>query len=466
MLLGPSLKLGTPWLEDARATDAFNLGFLAAYRVMKSRCMVHSPKRATLFYVPLLRRGKSSQAACANERDHLERMRALFKTSDGVAYMDRNAGADHVTVSSRTGWSFDACEATFNSTSRLGRATRIVVDGGPRIAWPGAVKPLLDPRTGLMWPPRRTLNYSAGLYLTVPSAGAISSLKHVPLSGIMRPHYAVLFAAASGHSNRLSARKLREQLRLQCRRVASGCLDGARMFGSLTRNVVSTSMPMRRHALKLYANATFCLQPAGDWPSRVPAMTDSLAAGCIPVFFHDVQLHIWPVHWGDWIADASVMLPFQPIVDGTLDVMERLFAIPADAIERMQRTIRANYGRLVYTLDNNRKGAPDALDAALAVAAEYARASVADAPHRMGDDGVVGGSSSSPAASFVGSKIAPPRRLSAQLTQCCWWGGGTPRPVATTSRVKSEKSSTVEKHFLSRLLGSLKRLKLEAAGHF
>lgn len=102
MLLGPSLKLGTPWLEDARATDAFNLGFLAAYRVMKSRCMVHSPKRATLFYVPLLRRGKSSQAACANERDHLERMRALFKTSDGVAYMDRNAGADHVTVSSRT----------------------------------------------------------------------------------------------------------------------------------------------------------------------------------------------------------------------------------------------------------------------------------------------------------------------------------------------------------------------------
>ena len=61
-------------------------------------------------------------------------------------------------------------------------------------------------------------------------------------------------------------------------------------------------------ALRLYATATFCLQPPGDAYPR-GAIVDAMAMGCIPVFFHPSQRALWPLHWrAADVATSSVLL--------------------------------------------------------------------------------------------------------------------------------------------------------------
>ena len=96
-----------------------------------------------------------------------------------------------------------------------------------------------------------------------------------------------------------------------------------------------------------YRDAVYSLQPAGDDPAR-KAVIDSLTLGCIPVLFHRAQLELWGTHWGPWLANSSVYLPYEKVISGELDVLAALRAVPPERVEQMQRTIATHAQRMVY----------------------------------------------------------------------------------------------------------------------
>ena len=93
--------------------------------------------------------------------------------------------------------------------------------------------------------------------------------------------------------------------------------------------------------VSLMLNATFCLQPPGDSPSR-KSIVDSIVLGCIPVLFAHFQPMLWPWHIGDW-RDVSVTLD-----DGANGVIDQLKQIPKKEIKRLHGNVIGLGERLTY----------------------------------------------------------------------------------------------------------------------
>jgi hypothetical protein len=56
----------------------------------------------------------------------------------------------------------------------------------------------------------------------------------------------------------------------------------------------------------------------------------------------------WPAHWGAWVANASVSLDYQRVLDNQTLVVDELAAIAAARVRAMQQTIAAHAHRLAY----------------------------------------------------------------------------------------------------------------------
>ena len=87
---------------------------------------------------------------------------------------------------------------------------------------------------------------------------------------------------------------------------------------------------------------------------------------CEAVLFQPQQRQLWPRHWGGWVADATVLLPMDAVLNGSLDVLAALSAIPKRRVARMQQVLRRNAHRLHYALVGSPDAAGDALEISLA----------------------------------------------------------------------------------------------------
>lgn len=88
---------------------------------------------------------------------------------------------------------------------------------------------------------------------------------------------------------------------------------------------------------------------------------DSVLLGCIPVLFHPGQHLQWPWHWGSWVHRATVTLDMHRVMNGSLNAVEALSAVPAGRIASMQATV-ARYGHcLHYYREDNKTTTPHAL---------------------------------------------------------------------------------------------------------
>lgn len=104
----------------------------------------------------------------------------------------------------------------------------------------------------------------------------------------------------------------------------------------------------------------FCLcRPVGDGVSRA-GIIDSVLLGCIPVLFHPGQHLQWPWHWGSWVHRATVTLDMHRVMNGSLNAVEALSAVPAGRIASMQATI-ARYGHCLHYYREDNKTTPRAL---------------------------------------------------------------------------------------------------------
>ena len=346
-----------PGLPTAALFSAVTYGTGAAFfeAALNYRCRTLEPAQADLFFVPTFT-DKRLRRWCVDatpeqpkncSRDALFLRLAAVRNGSGMSYLQARGGTDHILLTGHQGFYFDmkpSYEVSYRDR-RLRGTMLFSVEDGVRYPWPG-------PRTlrGIHSTPWSSMVHLAS---TTPRDELPWRSRHdrsVLVTGAFATRRA--FGPASKQFNNLRGVLHRACLRSvdRCEYASPGPALGVAGIASL------------------YRRGVFCLQPIGDGVSRA-GIIDSVLLGCIPVLFHPGQQLQWPWHWGSWVHRATVTLDMDRVVDGTLDPVEALAAIPADRIASMQATI-AEYGHcLHYPRDDNKTHSlhqmPNALDITL-----------------------------------------------------------------------------------------------------
>jgi len=100
----------------------------------------------------------------------------------------------------------------------------------------------------------------------------------------------------------------------------------------------------------LYRESLFCLAPPGDSLTR-KSLFDSFATGCIPVIFikGSITQYFWHIP-PEIVEEVTVFIPGQSIINGSVNFMDFLRAIPSEVIDRKQRIIEQIAPSLQYSV--------------------------------------------------------------------------------------------------------------------
>ena len=181
-----------------------------------------------------------------------------------------------------------------------------------------------------------------------PSGVHWSDRRDVRAANSVRSGPLMLFVGNLLHGDR----GVREQIRLQCKEADPSICQRApaphmgswldRNFSNIVRDGISKSpfggISKNDWLLLRKATAVFCLEPGGDTPFR-KSISDSIAFGCIPVLFSNLTDAVAPWFWGDWKADARVLVPRDDFAAGRIDLPRLLGSIPERRVREMQRTL-------------------------------------------------------------------------------------------------------------------------------
>lgn len=100
------------------------------------------------------------------------------------------------------------------------------------------------------------------------------------------------------------------------------------------------------------SRAIFCLEPAGDTPTR-KSIADSITFGCIPVLFSELTDNVVPWYWLDWKERARVLVPREDFVAGRIDLKTLLQSIPQELLKLMQKTLAEKARHFQYSIDDD-----------------------------------------------------------------------------------------------------------------
>ncbi|PON53836.1 Exostosin-like [Parasponia andersonii] len=101
--------------------------------------------------------------------------------------------------------------------------------------------------------------------------------------------------------------------------------------------------------MKPMLQASFCLQPPGDTPTRRSTF-DSILAGCIPVFFEDQSAksqYTWHLP-EDRYEEFSVTIPKEEVVFKGLRILDVLNSIPRAKVRRLREKLMEFIPSVVY----------------------------------------------------------------------------------------------------------------------
>lgn len=301
-------------------------------------CRTTDPAKADVFFIPVfsanaLRNNKLPCADAQPGNQHNCSRSALFRRLDRIrtdasdpssqSYLQRRSGADHFILSGTQGCSFSTTPAfeLKHFDPRLMSTMHFAVEQLIRgnFSWPTPYTPIKK-------------------YYSFPWSGAIhfpSSTPWSELSWRSEHQRDILVGAAFSNSLRSGSTQklLREALLRSCHQ------EPAHVCTILSNLQIRLGADTLRSIARLYYNATFCLQPLGDGPTRA-GIIDSLLLGCIPVLFHPAQLQ-WPLHSHGWLHNATLMLDLASVIGPSrgLGVIEELKSVPREQIARMQRVI-------------------------------------------------------------------------------------------------------------------------------
>lgn len=158
----------------------------------------------------------------------------------------------------------------------------------------------------------------------------------------------MLFAGGGGISANPNVRR---SIRLECDNSTSMSVNGTR-YTKLCEfvdcsNGVCEHNPLR--VMKPMLQATFCLQPPGDTPTRRSTF-DGILAGCIPVFFEDLsskKQYGWHLPEEKY-EEFSVFIPKEEVVYKGLSVLDVLMSIPRAEVRRMREKVLEMMPRVMY----------------------------------------------------------------------------------------------------------------------
>ena len=358
--LGQPLRMrGSNGVEVPSLWDAeqYTIASLIHERALGYRCRTHDVATADLFFVPAFKSRLAGTQACKDGSDRralVERLRlwlpngswpASWASPQAPTTLEARGGADHIFINPRNGMSYERspyCELTLGSPS-LGAATYLAMEQGPRNGsrwvYPegycgkvcvAAYQPQLLPEP---W------------YWSVPWTSTV----HLDLHAGRTPPWAsthsrpILVSAHFATFHRPVLPKPTLQLRTK---LIAQCMDAG--LPHCSHSLPSTAASGRSDTARLYWDSTFCLQPGGDSISR-KGMVDALLLGCIPVLFHEGQLHQWPWHWGPWVRQATVFLNQSAVRHDDLDAVQYLARIPTAKVHAMQVAIRKHAHRVHYS---------------------------------------------------------------------------------------------------------------------
>ena len=83
-------------------------------------------------------------------------------------------------------------------------------------------------------------------------------------------------------------------------------------------------------------------------------MVDALTLGCIPVLFEPSEdWKLWPLQWKrEWKPFSRVLMNGIEVLNGQVDVLRRLKAIPLQQVARMQAILEAKVNTVHYAFDD------------------------------------------------------------------------------------------------------------------
>lgn len=99
----------------------------------------------------------------------------------------------------------------------------------------------------------------------------------------------------------------------------------------------------------------FSLSLALSFVGQSPS--DSVALGCIPVFFSDLSDDFAHWFWGEWKDRARVLVPRGPFVgtEDCIDLVQLLQSAPPQLISLMQETLRQRARRFQFSVDDDQE---------------------------------------------------------------------------------------------------------------
>jgi xyloglucan galactosyltransferase MUR3 len=136
--------------------------------------------------------------------------------------------------------------------------------------------------------------------------------------------------------------RVRDHVIEQCKATPACTLLGC------ARNLGSTQCHTPLNIMRLFQKTVFCLQPPGDSCTR-RSVFDSMAAGCIPVFFHPASAYKqYPWHFPQDHLKYSVFIPDADVRQHNVSIEAVLRAIPPETVERMREEVISLIPRLLY----------------------------------------------------------------------------------------------------------------------
>ena len=328
--------------QNVRDTNHYGFALALTYRLWKStRYRTMDPDAADLFLVPLLprpKRGRFITAACLNlTADKVTAALPHLNEANAHTHVFPMA-KEHYEGSKCPGWWADPT-GLFRNVQRLSYSTAQPESTRADDYYKYERKIAGLPKCNDLWQYKGCPHYP-----NVESAPYISNVHWPPTAKTAltppwadesgaRPFRMVLLGGVT-HGDT----KVRKRVKAQCNgyRDASKCLVQRYDFATLL----------------LKYQSTFCLEPAGDSPFR-RSTTDSIAFGCIPVFFSAPQEDAYNWLWSGWRRAASVRVNRTLYLDGKIDLHRLLNSAPPELIMRMRHTLAQHARAFTMSLEDD-----------------------------------------------------------------------------------------------------------------
>ncbi|KAK4338279.1 hypothetical protein RND71_042766 [Anisodus tanguticus] len=319
-------------------TDPSMLELIFHRRMLEYPCLTSDPSQANAIYVPYYGGLDSLKYLFGPEVNssfqHGLELYDFLVHVDSPNIWSRHNGHDHFMVMARPAWDFS--QPLFNDPIVFGTSflelpefynvTALTIEGR---AYPWQEQAIPYPTS--FHPPNLAFFKSW-----------VNRVRRSRRTTLM------LFAGGGGISANPNVRR---SIRLECENATSMSANGTGYekvceFVDCSNGICEHD-PIR--FMKPMLQASFCLQPPGDTPTRRSTF-DGILAGCIPVFFEDLSAkkqYGWHLPEEKY-EEFSVSIPKEDVVFKGLKILDVLTSIPRAQVRRMREKVLEMMPRVTY----------------------------------------------------------------------------------------------------------------------